>query len=145
MGVNGTFFDSNSIKAPSTTPAAFNIHDPKGKDGQAYLTEYTITTALESAFSTGNTLDITYLFKEYLNVTVTTDNLGVLIPEILTKYGSNKAVGLSGKFVKSASTAQFTEGKASASGNLQVTVTVDSEQAIQASFMDLNADAALNS
>lgn len=105
MGVNGTFFDSNHLQAPSTTPAAFNIRDPKGKDAQAYLTEYTIVTALESAFTTGNTLDITYLLNEYLNLTVTTDNLGVLIPEILTKYGSGKAVGLSGKFVKSAGTA----------------------------------------
>jgi hypothetical protein len=32
MGVNGTFFDSNHLQAPSTTPAAFNIRDPKGKD-----------------------------------------------------------------------------------------------------------------
>lgn len=78
------------------------------------------------------------MLKEYLNVTVTTDNLGVLIPEILTKYGSGKAVGLSGMFVKSASTAKFTAGQAAATSNLQVTVTVDGEQAIQASFMDMD-------
>ena len=103
MALNGTFFDSKHTKAPSTTPASFNIHDPKGKDGQAYLTDYTINTCLESGYTTGNTLDITYLLQEYLNITVTTDNLSVLIPEILTKYGSGKAVGLSGKFVTSPS------------------------------------------
>jgi len=110
MGVNGTFFDSQHVKTPSMTPAAFTLHDPKGKDGQAYLTEYTVQTALESGFSTGNTLDITYLLSEYLNVNVTTDNLGVLIPQILTKYGSGKTVGLSGKFVNSPSAVNFTDG-----------------------------------
>lgn len=108
------------------------------------MTDYTVLSALESGYSTGNTLDLTYLLKEYLNITVTTDNLGVLIPEILTKYGSGKAVGLSGKFVSSPSSAEFTDGQASAKGNLQVTVTVDNEQAIQASFLDMNAIAALH-
>jgi len=42
MGVNGTFFDSQHIKAPTGAPAAFALHDPKGKDAQGYLTDYTI-------------------------------------------------------------------------------------------------------
>jgi len=66
---------------------------------QAYISDYVLNTAFEAGFLTGNTLDITYLLENYLNVTVTTDNLGVVIPEILTKYGSGKAIGLSGKFV----------------------------------------------
>jgi len=66
---------------------------------QAYISDYVLNTAFEAGFLTGNTLDITYLLEKYLNVTVTTDNLGVIIPEILTKYGSGKAVGLAGKFI----------------------------------------------
>lgn len=145
MGVNGTFFDAQHEKTPSGTPASFTLHDPKGKDAQAYLTDYTISTALESGYTTGNTLDLTYLLKEYLNLTVTTDNLGELIPEVLTKYGSGKAVGLSGMFIKAPSTFKFTAGQAAATSNLQVTVTVDGETAIQASFTDMAGVTALNS
>lgn len=144
MGVNGTFFDSGHIKAPAGSPATFTLHDTQGPEAQAYLTDYTITTALESGFTTGNTLNLTYLLEEYLNVTVTTDNLGVLIPEVLTKYGSGKAVALAGKFVKSPSTAKFTEGKGAATSNLEVFVTIDGEQAIQASFLDMAGSATLN-
>jgi hypothetical protein len=28
MGLNGTFFDKNNVKAPTGSPAAFTIHDP---------------------------------------------------------------------------------------------------------------------
>lgn len=72
--------------------------NPSGQAAQGYLSEYTLNTLMESAFSTQNTLDLTYLLSK-LNVTVTTDNLGVVVPEILAKYGSGKAVGLSGKFI----------------------------------------------
>lgn len=62
-GVNGTFFDANHMKTWDTPPATFALHDPKGKDGQFYLTQYSINTALESGWTTQNTLDITYLLK----------------------------------------------------------------------------------
>lgn len=68
---------------------------------QAYISDYVLNTAFESGYLTGNTLDLTYLLKKYLNVTVTTDTLGLLIPEVLTKYGAGKSVGLAGKFVNS--------------------------------------------
>jgi len=66
---------------------------------QSYISDYVLNTAFEAGFQTGNTLDITYLLLKFLNVTVTTDNLGIVVPEILTKYGSGKAVSLAGKFV----------------------------------------------
>jgi len=69
-----------------------------GQAAQGSLSEYTLNTLMEAAYSTQNTLDITYLLSK-LNVTVTTDNLGVVVPEILAKYGSGKAVGISGKFI----------------------------------------------
>jgi hypothetical protein len=48
------------------------------------------------------------LLEKYLNLTVTTDNLGLVIPQILTKYGSGQAVSISGKFAKTWSGANFT-------------------------------------
>jgi len=96
--LNGTFFDAQKVQASKYTPTPFNVRDPKGKMLQAYLSDYVLNSMFESGFLTGNTLDITYLLKTYLNVTVTTDNLGLIVPEILTKYGSGKAVSLSGSF-----------------------------------------------
>ena len=80
MGVNGTFFDAKHPKMPAIAPATFALHDPKGKAAQLFATQYTVNSALESGFTTGNTLDVTYLLSHFLKVTVTTDNLGVLIP-----------------------------------------------------------------
>lgn len=60
-GLNGTFFDANHVSKWSPGPATFALHDPAGKMAQAYLTQYAINTALESGFTTQNTLDITYL------------------------------------------------------------------------------------
>jgi hypothetical protein len=59
-----------------------------------------------SGYLTGNTLDVTELLSK-LNVTVTTDNLSVVIPEVLTKYGSGKAVSLSGKFITAPSSSKI--------------------------------------
>lgn len=80
MGVNGTFFDAKHPKMPSVAPATFALHDPKGKSGQLYVTEYTVNSALDSGFTTGNTLDVTTILQKYLNFTVFTDDLGKLIP-----------------------------------------------------------------
>lgn len=109
------------------------------------MTDYVLNTAFQSGFATGNTLDITYLLQKYLNLTVTTDNLGVVVPEILTKYGSGKAVGLSGKFVQKAAVSQFTSSGQSIDGSLAVTVTIDNEAAIYAEFDSISGLASLNS
>lgn len=98
--LNGTFFDAEKVQASKYSPSPFKVRDPNGKMLQAYLSDYVLNTMFESAFLTGNTLDITYLLKTYLNTTVTTDNLGLIVPEILIKYGSGKAVSLSGSFVQ---------------------------------------------
>ena len=92
MGVNGTFFDAKHPSMPATPPATFALHDPKGKAAQLFATEYTVNSLFASGFTTGNTLDVTKILSQFLNVTVTTDNLGVLIPSVLTKYGKGVAV-----------------------------------------------------
>jgi len=61
MVVNGTFFDAEDVKPSAYTPAAWSPRDPNGKMFQGYLTDYTLNTAFESGFQTGNTLDITEL------------------------------------------------------------------------------------
>lgn len=109
------------------------------------MTDYVLNTAFASGYLTGNTLDITYLLKQYLHLTVTTDNLGVVIPEILTKYGSGKAVGLAGKFVQKAAVSKFTSDGQSLDGGLAVTVTIDNEEAIYAEFDSISGFASINS
>jgi hypothetical protein len=93
---------------------------------------------MEAAYSTQNTLDITYLLSK-LNVTVTTDNLGVVVPEILAKYGSGKAVGISGKFITKQSEVTMTPSDNTLDANLAVTITVAGEQAIYAEFNNIQA------
>lgn len=83
------------------------MRDASGKDAQLHLTDYTIDTALEAGFQTGQDLDITYLLSKYLNVTVTTDVIAKVIPQVLTKYGSGKAVSISGKWIKAPASATF--------------------------------------
>jgi peptidoglycan hydrolase-like protein with peptidoglycan-binding domain len=144
-GLNGTFFDAAKPEVSPLTPATYALRNPTGKSLQSYLTDYTINTALTSGFETGNTLDITYLLLTYLNVTVTTDNLGVVVPQILTKYGSGKAVSISGAFVKAASVAKFSAGGAAVNGNLAVTIKVGEEVAIQAEFDSIALDSLLTS
>ena len=85
------------------------------------------------------------MLQKYLNLTVTTDNVGVLIPELINKYGTGKAVAISGKFAKSFSGANFTAAGASVHGSLEVTVAVGGETAIQAEFDTLQGAADINS
>merc|ERR1712127_427852 len=144
MSVLGYFFNKNSATPSKYTPVAMPTRLADGQAAQGYLSEYTVNTLLEAGFSTQNTLDITYLLSK-LNVTVTTDNLGVVVPEILTKYGSGKAVGLSGKFVQKAAESHFTSSGQSIDGGLAVTVTIDNEAAIYAEFDSISGLAALNS
>jgi len=44
------------------------------------LTDFVLNTAFNAGFLTGNELNITYLIETYLNYTVTTDELGLIIP-----------------------------------------------------------------
>lgn len=110
MAVNGTFFDAQDVQTPAGTPASFPLRNANGKEAQISLTDYTINSALSAGFLTQEDLDITYLLSQYLNVTVTTDVIGLVIPEVLTKYGSGQAVSLSGQWVENAADAEFTQG-----------------------------------
>jgi len=134
MTLNGTFFDADKPESSTFTPTVFPVRNPEGKSFQGYMTEYFVNTGLESGFETGNTLNITYLLEKYINLTVTTDNLGVVVPQILTKYGSGKAVGIAGAFFKAASIAKFSKDINTLDVNLAVTIEVDGEAAIIAEF-----------
>lgn len=134
MAVNGTFFNKNNVKASAYTPVAFPVRNPTGKSLQGHLTDYTINTLAEAGLSTGNTLDVTAILYKLVNLTVTTDNLGVVIPEILTKYGSGKAVGLSGKFITKPCQVKFTKSNAHADIWIAITASVEGAEAIYAEF-----------
>lgn len=103
-----------------------------------------MNTAFESGFQTGNTLDITELLGK-LNVTITTDQLALIIPEFATKYGAGKAVAISGMFPKAACVSKFTSAGQTLNGNLLVTIKVEDEVALVAEFNDFAAQAKLYS
>lgn len=79
MAVNGTSYDANNVVSPSYSPASYDASSMDGKQLQAYLTDYTLNTALDAGYSTGNTLDISGILA-LLNMTITTDQVGLLIP-----------------------------------------------------------------
>lgn len=79
----------------------------------------------DAGFTTGNTLDITYLLETYLNLTVSTDNIAVIIPEILTKYGSGKNVTIKGKFIIEPSTLRLSQIGWNGDVSLQVQIGVE--------------------
>jgi hypothetical protein len=85
------------------------------------------------------------LLKQFLNLTVTTDNVGLLIPEFLTKYGSGKAVTISGKFAQAAAKAEFSKTGAAIDGSLLVSFFVGGDHAISAEFDNLSGAADINS
>lgn len=138
MSVLGYFFNKNVGVTSKYSPVAMPVRRADGQTAQGSLSEYTLNTLMEASYSTQNELDITYLLNK-LNVTVTTDNLGVVIPEILTKYGSGKAVGISGKFITAQSEFTMLPTENQFNGNLAVTVTVAGEQAIYAEFNNIKA------
>ena len=48
----------------------------------------------EASYYAESTLDLTYLLTKYMNHTITTDEVGKYIPEILNQYGPGKNVSL---------------------------------------------------
>jgi len=138
--MDGTFYDANAPETYSITPAPFSVYNPQGKTFQGYLTDYVLNTNMKACLDTKNTLDITYLLQKFAKVTITTDEIGVAIPELLTKYGSGKAISLKAAFVEKPGVAKFTPTLDSITDlNLAVTLGVGSDVAISAQF---NAGAA---
>jgi hypothetical protein len=133
LAMDGTFFDINNPETYSFDPAAFPLRDTAGRSLQAYLTDYVVNTNLISAFDTGNALDISMILEKF-GKAITTDQIGLAIPQILTKYGSGQIVTLAGAFVNSPGKASFTSSLDSITVNLAVTVSVAGETAISAEF-----------
>jgi hypothetical protein len=78
----------------------------------------------DAGYTTGNTLDITYLLSKYLNLTISTDNIAIFIPEILKKYGSGKNVTIKGKFITEPSTIEWTKNGYDSDISLKVEIGV---------------------
>ena len=109
------------------------------------MTDYVLNTAFNSGYLTGNELNITYLIETYLNYTVTSDELGYIIPDVINVYGSGKAVEIAGKFVKAPSVSKFTPTGQSVQGSLFLEFTIDGQSAIQVEFDDINVFAVISS
>ena len=78
-------------------------------------------------------------------MTVTTDQLAVVIPEFVTKYGAGKAVGISGMLVKAPIVTGFTSEGQTIKGDIRVTIMVEDEVALIAEFNDFSAQAGIYS
>lgn len=142
--LNGTFFDIQSPETYTIEPAQFPVHNPDGKSAQGYLTDYVVNTLLKSGFDTGNTLDITYLLKRYLGVTLTTDFMAKFIPEFTTVYGSGKAVQLSAKFATAPGTASVNSSLAELKLALAGSFTVDGSVAAAGQLDNIDFAAFIN-
>lgn len=82
------------------------------------MSDYVLNTMFESGFMTGNNLDITYLLKTYLNITVVTCTLHPYIPELMDQYGCEHPISITGAFTKKQTESKFTEKGQSISGTL---------------------------
>jgi hypothetical protein len=143
MSVNGTIFDDHRPRAISELPASFNVHDPAGKTFQAYLTDYVVNSAFDASYSTGAPIDVTHLLS-LANVTVTTDDIGTVFPEVLTKYGSGKNVSIDLQFVNTTSSAHITS-EVEATLYVNVGMQVEGQAVMSAEFDALRAVATFSS
>jgi len=135
MAVNGTFYNSNKTAASVyPAPVAWPVRNPSGRSLQGHLTEWTVNTALEAGFSTDNTLDVTTILHQLLGLNVTTSDLGTVVPQLITKYGANKTINLSGRLINQKSVAHATTGHAEITLNLAITGTVGSSEAFYGEF-----------
>jgi len=144
LAVNGTFFDANKPAASTLHPATFTPSDLKGHMLQVYLTDYVLNTMFDAGSSTGQSIDVTHLLS-LLNITVTTGELGVAIPEFITKYGSDKPVNISAGFVTKPSVATINATGAGLDANLKVAFKVGTDLALGGDLNDVKLHAILQS
>lgn len=93
LNINGTTFDPHHLHNTGIQPVDLPVFNTSGKSAQGYVSEYTLNTTLQAAFDSGRTLNITQILSR-VNFTLTTDMVGVAIPEIVTKYGKGKPVDI---------------------------------------------------
>jgi len=135
MAVNGTFYNANKTAASSYKyPVAWPVRNADGRSLQGHLTEWTVNTALEAGFSTDNTLDVTAILHQLLGLNVTTTDLGTVVPQLVTKYGANKTINLSGRLINQKSVAHATTGHAELTAWLAITGTVGDSEAFYGEF-----------
>ena len=98
-----------------------------------------------SAFYTSHTqLQVTDLLVRYAQFILTTDMVGTVIPQILWRYGANVPVGIMLEAVETAPVVRLTEAKGTASANVRVTLTVNGEHALVATFKGIVLGGNLN-
>ena len=82
MALNGTFMNPQ-LPGPVSQPI---IYDPtwlNGKDFRVFFTDYILNSLFEVGFHTYSTLDVAYLFQKHLHQNITTDLIGMVIPEVV--------------------------------------------------------------
>jgi len=135
MAVNGTFYNANHTDSTSyPDPVKFDVRNPAGRSLQGHLTEYTVNTALEAAFSSDNELDVSYILYQLLHINITTTNLGTVLPQLITKYGDNVTISMRGKCITKPSFAHFTDKNYEANGWLAISGVIGEEEAFHGEF-----------
>lgn len=129
--VNGTFFNPDHPQAGPYTPVQTPSRDDAGKDFQYFVTDYSINTLLHSRYLAQSQDNLSDLLQP-LGKNITTDELGAVIPQILTKYGSGVAVDVLFQFANEEPQFQFTTENASLKGSNIITLQIKGENAIVA-------------
>jgi len=135
MAVNGTFYDQAKPKASQWgTPVAFPVRNNAGRSLQLHLTDYSINTLLEADYSNQGTLNVSKLLKQVLKVDVNTTSIGKVIPQLITKYGKNVELTISGVVKDKKSNAKFTTGRAQADFSLAISGVIDTGSKTETAF-----------
>lgn len=81
---NATFYDSYKVYPKVSQlpkPAYFNHWNNLGQMIEVYLSDYVFSTFFDAEMGCGG-IDVSYILKRFLNVTLTTDNISHYIPEL---------------------------------------------------------------
>lgn len=145
MTVNGTFYNANHTAATVyPDPVAFDVIKAGGRSLQGHLTQYVVNTALEAAYTSDNELNVSTLLYQLLKVNITTTSFKDVLPQMITKYGENVTMDLSGKLITKKTYIEMIEGHAEAHGWLALTGKVGDSEAFHGEFAAGKASATVH-
>jgi len=97
-----------------------------------------------AGYATGNELDISYLLS-LVNLTITTGELGLVIPEFITKYGNNTPVNITASFADAPSTSTIAPDGQGVTINARVQFGVNGDLALAATMDGIKVHSVLSS
>jgi hypothetical protein len=89
--VNASFFEAGKTGAKHLTPAKIPVRLASGPDVQIYLTDFIAKTFLQ-ALEYQQVISASKIAQDWLNYTITTDDMSVAFPTFNTTFGSKRPV-----------------------------------------------------